>query len=71
MVCPGPIWRANWMAPATLMPLEPPRHRPSCASRSNTTGNAYSSGTWKASSTGAVSRNAVHVGMAMASFGCI
>ena len=29
MVCPGPSSRASRIAPATLMPDEPPRHRPS------------------------------------------
>ena len=53
MVCPGPSVSASRIAPATLMPEDPPRHRPSCSRRSKTTGMASSSGIWKATSIGA------------------
>ena len=44
IVWPGPSSRARRIAPATLMPDEPPRHSPSCSSRSKTIGSASSSG---------------------------
>ena len=31
MAWPGPSSFASRIAPATLMPVEPPRHRPSCS----------------------------------------
>ena len=40
MVWPGPISRASRMAPAILMPDDPPRQSPSFCRRSNTTGSA-------------------------------
>ena len=43
---PGPRWWASRIAPATLMPLEPPRHKPSCRSNSNSTGSASPSSIW-------------------------
>ena len=59
MVCPGPRSRASRIAPATLIPDDPPRHRPSSFSSSKTTGTASSSGIWYASSMGAPSMFAV------------
>ena len=47
MVWPGPSSRASRIAPAILMPVEPPRHRPSSCTRSKTIGSASSSGIWK------------------------
>ena len=38
MVWPGPSSRASRIAPAMLMPVEPPRHRPSSWTRSKTIG---------------------------------
>ena len=43
MVWPGPSSRASRIAPAMLMPVEPPRHRPSSSTRSKTIGSASSS----------------------------
>ncbi|MNC94438.1 hypothetical protein D3C83_112900 [compost metagenome] len=56
MVCPGPRSLASRIAPATLMPDEPPRQRPSCLRRSKMIGRASVSGIWKASSIGAPSK---------------
>ena len=39
MVCPGPIASAIRIAPATLMPEDPPKHKPSSVSRLNTIGS--------------------------------
>ena len=44
MVWPGPSCLASRMAPAMLMPVEPPRQKPSCSSKSKITGTASSSG---------------------------
>ena len=58
MVWPGPSSRARRIAPAMLMPVEPPRHRPSSSSRSKTIGSASSSGMQE----GDVEREAFEVG---------
>ena len=59
MVWPGPRSRASRIAPAMLMPDEPPRQSPSSWTRSKTIGSASSSGTWKAKSGVKPSRLAV------------
>jgi len=59
MVWPGPSSLASRMAPAMLMPVEPPRQRPSSCTRSKTIGSASSSGTWKEKSGANPSRLAV------------
>ena len=43
MVWPGPSSLASLIAPAMLMPVEPPRHMPSSCTRSKTIGSASSS----------------------------
>ena len=47
MVWPGPSSRASRIAPAMLMPVEPPTQSPSSWIRSKTIGSASSSGIWK------------------------
>ncbi len=56
MVWPGPSLLASRIAPAMLIPVEPPSTSPRRSTRSNTSGSASSSGIWNQSSTGAPSR---------------